>query len=69
MRYTYNQIHQGQTPRINLTQDQIERLEQIGFTWKVQETFEQRCRDLEAFKSEFGHRNVPWKFSADPSLG
>jgi hypothetical protein len=39
MRYTYNQIQQGQTPRINLTRDQIERLEQIGVTLKVQETF------------------------------
>jgi len=41
-----------------LTQDQIERLEEIGFKWKIRETFEQRCRDLEAFKRDFGHCHV-----------
>ena len=35
MRYAYNKIQQGQTPRRNLTQDQIERLEGIGFKWKL----------------------------------
>jgi len=67
MRFYYNQIQQGQTPRNNLTQDQIERLEEIGFKWKVVyvpvTSFEQRCRDLEAFKSEFGHCNVSHKNS------
>jgi len=69
MRCTYNQIQQGETPKRNLTQDQIERLEEIGFKWKVKKTFEQKCHDLEAFKSEFGHCNVPSNYSANPSLG
>jgi hypothetical protein len=69
MRFAYNNIQQGQTPGRNLTQDQIARLEEIGFKWKVQETFEQRCHDFETFKSEFGHCNVPSKYSVDPSLG
>jgi len=69
IRCTYNQIQRGQTPKRNLTQDQIERLEEIGFKWKLIETFEQKCHDLEAFKSEFGHCNVPYKYSANPSLG
>jgi len=73
MRCSYNQIQQGQTPSSNLTQDRIERLlEEIGFKWKlanVAVTFEQRCRDLEAFKNEIGHCNVPFKYSANPSLG
>jgi len=72
MRCAYNKIQQGQTPRRNLTQDQIERLEEIGFKWKLTngaEIFEQRCHDLEAFKSEFGHCNVGQKYSANPSLG
>jgi len=50
MRCAYNKIQQGQTPRNNLTQDRIERLEEIGFKWKCTddgETFEQRCHDLE----------------------
>ena len=69
IRKSYNQIQQGQTPSRSLTQDQIERLEEIGFKWKLVETFEQHCRDLEAFKSEFGHCNVPCKYSANPSFG
>ena len=35
MRCSYNKIQQGQKPKCNLTQDQIERLEEIGFKWKV----------------------------------
>jgi len=72
IRCAYNQTQQGQTPKRKLTPDQIECLEEIGFKWKlanVPETFEQRCRDLEAFKSEFRHCNVPSKYSANPSLG
>ena len=70
MRCAYNQIQQGQTPRKNLSKDQIARLEEIGFKWKqVHEIFEQRCHSLEAFKSKFGHWNVPQKYLTDPSLG
>ena len=69
MRCAYNKIQQGLTPRFNLTQDQIARLEEIGFKWKVQETFEQRYYDLQALKSEFGPCNVPIRYSTNPSLG
>ena len=69
MRSTFKKIQQGQTPDRNLTQDQIGHIEEIGFKWKIKETFEQRCYDLEAFKSEFGHYNVPYRYSVDPSLG
>ena len=70
-RYAYNKVQRGQTPRRDLTQDQIERLEKIGFKWTIQDNigFEKRFCDLEAFKSEFGHCNVPYKYSTDPSLG
>ena len=30
---------------------------------------ELHCRELEAFKSEFGHCNVPTRYSVNPSLG
>ena len=73
IKYSYNQIQQGQTLKHNLTQDQIKRMEEIGFKWKlthhVKMTFEKCCRDLEAFKTEFGHCNVPNSCSANPSLG
>jgi len=34
-RCAYNKIQQEKTPKSNLTQDQIERLKDIGFKWKV----------------------------------
>jgi len=69
MRSSYKKIQQGQTPHRNLSQDQIERLEEIGSKWKAMEIFEQRCHDLEAFKGEFGHCYVPCQYSVNPSLG
>jgi hypothetical protein len=68
MRYSNNQIQQGQTPRFNLTPDLIMRLEEIGFRWNVIETFEQRFRDLETFKCEFGHYHIPHIHSQHLSL-
>ena len=72
MRYNHNQKLKGKPVSGNIFQHQIKRLEEIGFQWKVSdhvETFEQRCRDLEAFKSEFGHCSVPRSYCEDPSLG
>ena len=71
MRAAYNKIQKGMKANSNLSQDRIERLEEIGFKWKLiqdKTTFEQRCHDLEAFKSEFGHCNVPQPYSVDPSF-
>ena len=47
----------------NISNDRIERLEEIGFQWQVLrteycKTFEKHCRELIAFKEEFGHCNV-----------
>jgi hypothetical protein len=45
-------------------------LEKICFKWELKETFEEeRFRDVEAFKSKFGHCNGSQNCSADPSLG
>jgi hypothetical protein len=50
----YNQIQQGKPTRYSLSQDQIERLEEIGFKWKLVDygkTVVQRCcHDLEESK-------------------
>ena len=51
-------MQQGQTSNFNFTQEQIKRLEEIGFKWKLMVSFEQRCHELEAFKSDFGHCNA-----------
>jgi len=70
MRNAYKKIQKGMKAHRNLSQDRIERLEEIGFQWQVvdyDEAFEKHCRDLIAFKEEFGHCNVPIK--NNPSLG
>jgi len=65
----YNKIQKGMKTNYNLSQDRIERLEEIGFQWKINITFEKRYRELIAFKEEFRHCNVPVKYSGNPSLG
>ena len=75
MRQAHNEIQQGrQTKFKSLSQDRIKRLEEIGFQWHFTRTryskaFERHCRELIAFKEEFGHCNVPPKFANNPSLG
>ena len=66
-----NLIQKGMAPNRILRQDMIERLEEIGFHWNSQNTvlFEKHCRELEVFKEEFGHCNVPQRYPGNPSLG
>jgi len=40
----------------------------VDIKWKAL-SFEERCRQLHAFKDEFGHCNVPRGYSAGPSSG
>jgi len=54
MRKAYNKIQKGMmTPNSNLSQDRIERLEEIGFQWQVSHDYDQkiekRCHELIAF--------------------
>ena len=63
----------------NLSQDRIERLQEIGFQWQAltnhnfnaafDAAFKRGCRELIAFKEEFGHCNVPHAFPANLGLG
>ena len=72
MRVAYKKIQKGMKPTLNVSQDRIERLEEIGFQWQgvdFDEAFEKRCCELIAFKEEFGHCNVPQKYPSNPSLG
>ena len=74
IRNTYNKMQQGKdvaTLHI-LSQHRIERLEKIGFQWKVVDydgVFENHCRELIAFKEEFGHCHVPRVYPSNQSLG
>jgi len=71
MKKAHNKIQKGRKANSNLSQDRIERLIEIGFQWGTDydTTFEKRCRELIAFKEEFGHCNVPQNFANNPSLG
>jgi len=63
-------IQKGMKTNRNLSQRRVERLEEIGFQWKGRNgAFEKRCRDLIAFKEEYGDCNVPQKYANNSSLG
>ena len=48
----------------------IDRLNQMGFVWNPYETaWNEFFTKLEAFKKEYGHCNVPNRYSSDKSLG
>jgi len=55
-----------------LSQERIQRLEEIGFQWKIRKvlvTFEERCDELIASKEEFRDCNVPSRHAGNASLG
>lgn len=65
IRKSYKAMNEG-SPRCkyHLSKSQAERLEDLGFIWtnccnKRLLTFDERLKDLLAFKAEFGHCNVP----------
>ena len=82
VRGAYRKIQKGLETKTNLSQDRIKRLEKIGFQWQItgydkrlakprnyDEIFTRRCFELETFKEEFGHCNVPKAYSANVLLG
>ncbi len=56
-----------------LSQDNIVRLNALGFIWKTRNVqkkpWEEMFIELQKFKSLYGHCNVPQKYSANPPLG
>jgi hypothetical protein len=63
IRQSYTKIKQGKKPSYKLSDDNIQRLERMGFdlSLRVREriSFDDRVKDLQAFKEEHGHCNVP----------
>jgi hypothetical protein len=57
-----------------LTKAQIQELDHIGFAWdsepqqKRERIWQQRVQELKAFKSKYGHCNVPWKYRPNAAL-
>jgi hypothetical protein len=68
MRSSYRKIQNNQMPNIKLSDEQIQRLNDAGFTWSLRETFEERFNDLMSFKAKHGHCNVS-QHGDDSSLG
>ncbi|KAG7356875.1 helicase domain protein [Nitzschia inconspicua] len=58
-----------------LTQDRIELLNQLGFSWTIRsrdslgESWNQRLEELKKFKDRHGHCMVPSRYSESPELG
>jgi hypothetical protein len=61
MKMAYKAIKEGRSPGRKLSKAYMKRLENAGFEWKVSKKvpFDERLKDLMAFKAEFGHCNVP----------
>ncbi|WP_080121412.1 DEAD/DEAH box helicase [Chlamydia suis] len=53
-----------------ISEDKIERLEELGFVWDVTEdAWEENFLELKRFQEEHGHCRVPRKYPENPSLG
>jgi hypothetical protein len=59
IRSSYKAIKEGGRLRCKLSKADMKRLENAGFEWNLRNTFDERFKDLIAFKSKFGHCNVP----------
>ena len=59
LKESYEQKQKGQKPRIELSEENIRRLEEVGFKWRFHASkFDKRFEELMEFKQEFGHCNV-----------
>jgi len=60
---------------VPLTQDRIDLLNDLGFTWTIRsrdsmgESWNQRFEELKQFKEEFGNCHVPTRYLPNPELG
>ena len=46
-------------PSMNISDEQIQRLNDAGFKWSLRGNFDNRFNDLMAFKAKYGHCDVP----------
>jgi hypothetical protein len=60
VRMSCKSTKEGGIPRRNkVSKADMTLLENTGFEWNIYKTFDDRFKDLKAFKAEFGHCNVP----------
>lgn len=70
-RIAYREKKSGKVTKHAILEEHINRLNDIGFKWTIKNhdsTFEKRCVQLEAYKKQYGHCDIPRSFTADPSL-
>ncbi|GFH43892.1 hypothetical protein CTEN210_00365 [Chaetoceros tenuissimus] len=65
MKANYQLIQRGKKPLRRLNQEMIDKLDSIGFPWKVSKcrTFQEHLSDLKEFKKKYGHCNVTSKYN------
>jgi hypothetical protein len=75
LRGSYKKIQTNQEPKIKLSDEQIQLLNDVGFKWSLREKeitsikrFDERFNDLMAFKAKYGHCYVS-QHGEDASLG
>jgi len=59
MRSSYKKIQNDEMPNMNLSDEQIQRLNDAEFKWSLRGNFDNRFNDLMAFKAKYGHCDVP----------
>jgi len=70
LRASYKKIQNKQKPKIKLSDEQIQRLNDAGFKWshKVRSGFDEHFSDLMVFKAKYSHCNVS-RTGENTSLG
>jgi hypothetical protein len=59
LRVFYKKIQHNEMPSMNISDEQIQRLNDAGFKWSLRGNFDNRFNDLMAFKAKYGHCDVP----------
>jgi len=52
-----------------LTNDRIQRLEQLGFVWTLRDDWQKHYQELKDYKGQHGNCNVPARYAANRRLG
>ena len=54
IRFSYKRIQNSQKPRMILSDEHMQRLDDAGFKWSLKDKFEERFNDFMSFKAKYG---------------